>query len=140
MATLFPIGTIVKLNDGDQNMMVAGYGGANAQGQVFDYIGLPCPVGIIDKNMTVLFNDAQIETLRYMGYIDAPTQTYIAKVEEAGREHLPVFKDAGRGVDVGASPSEVAGVSSNASDGAGVGADDKNPSANEDKESTTSEK
>ena len=31
MATLFPIGTIVKLKDNDQNLMVAGYGGANAQ-------------------------------------------------------------------------------------------------------------
>ena len=31
MATLFPIGTIVILKDNDQNMMVAGYGGANAQ-------------------------------------------------------------------------------------------------------------
>ena len=99
MATLFPIGTIVKLKDNDQNLMVAGYGGANAQGAVFDYIGLPCPVGIINKNLTVLFNDAQIETLRYMGYIDAPTQAYIAKVEDAGHDQLPVFKSAGAGAE-----------------------------------------
>ena len=92
MATLFPIGTIVKLEENDQNLMVAGYGGASATGEVFDYIGLPCPIGIVDKNLTILFNDSQIETLRYMGYVDAPTQAYIAKVEEAGKNELPVFK------------------------------------------------
>ena len=114
MATLFPIGTIVKLKDNDQNLMVAGYGGANAQGAVFDYIGLPCPVGIINKNLTVLFNDAQIETLRYMGYIDAPTQAYIAKVEDAGHDQLPVFKSAGAGAETAAE----AGTGSGAEDAA----------------------
>ena len=99
MATLFPIGTIVKLEESDQNVMVAGYGGANAEGEVFDYIGLPCPVGIVDKNMTIIFNDSQIETLRYLGYLDAPTQTYIAKIEEAGKDELPVFKNAKDGAE-----------------------------------------
>ena len=120
MATLFPIGTIVKLKDNDQNLMVAGYGGANAQGAVFDYIGLPCPVGIINKNLTVLFNDAQIETLRYMGYIDAPTQAYIAKVEDAGHDQLPVFKSAGAGAEAAAETLAGTGAETGKEAAAGV--------------------
>ena len=94
MATLFPIGSIVKLKDNNVNTMVIGYGGGNVEGQAFDYIGLPSPVGMVNKNATLLFNDSQIEQIVYMGYLDAPTQTYIAKIEEAGKNELPVFKNA----------------------------------------------
>ena len=97
MATLFPIGSIVKLKDSNNNTMVIGYGGVNVEGQAFDYVGLPSPVGMVDKNAALLFNHSQIEQFVYMGYLDAPTQTYIAKIEEAGRDELPVFKNAKNG-------------------------------------------
>ena len=92
MATLFPVGSIVKLKDEDFNTVIIGYGGANVEEKVFDYIGLPSPMGMIDKNAIRLFDDAQIEQFVYMGYLDAATQAYIAKVEEAGKNELPVFK------------------------------------------------
>lgn len=75
------------------NLMIVGYGGVSEKGENFDYIGIPSPYGFVDKNAMILFNDDQIEELHYMGYIDAITQQYIAKIDEGLKGQLPVLSN-----------------------------------------------
>lgn len=92
MLKLYPIGTVVNVKDQDMNLMIVGYGGVNEKGESFDYFGIPSPYGFVDKNAMILFNDDQIETLHYMGYVDAVTQQYIAKIEEGLKDQFPALK------------------------------------------------
>ena len=92
MLKLYPIGTVVKVQDQDMNLMIVGYGGVSEKGENFDYFGIPSPYGFVDKNTMILFNDEQIETLHYMGYVDAVTQQYIAKIEEELKDQFPALK------------------------------------------------
>ena len=91
MATLLPVGTILKLNGNDGNVMVAGYGGSNLKDEVYDYVGIPTPMGIVDKNLLMVFNNEDINSIAYLGYLDASTQVYINEFEKANRDVLPVF-------------------------------------------------
>ena len=91
MATLLPVGTILKLKEQEQKVMVAGYGGYNLNDEIHDYIGLPTPMGIVDKNLSFVFNSADVESIVYLGYLDASTQVYINEIEKTGKDKLPVF-------------------------------------------------
>ena len=93
MLKLYPIGTVVNVKEQEMNLMIVGYGGVNEKGDNFDYIGVPSPYGVIDKNEMILFNDSQIEVLHYLGYIDAITQQYVSKIEEELKEQFPALKD-----------------------------------------------
>ena len=50
MLKLYPIGTVVNVKEQEMNLMIVGYGGVNEKGDNFDYIGVPLPYGVIDKN------------------------------------------------------------------------------------------
>lgn len=91
MATLLPVGTILKLKGKEEKVMVAGYGGSNLKDEVHDYVGIPTPMGVVDKNLMMVFNSEDVDSIAYLGYLDASTQVYINEFEKTNRDKLPVF-------------------------------------------------
>ena len=68
MKKLLPIGTIVKINDIDNNIIIIGFRGIDDRREVFDYIGLLHPQGFVDRKKVYLFNSSMIKNIIYNGY------------------------------------------------------------------------
>ena len=68
MNKLLPLGTVVKLND-SQELMIIGYFAKedNSSNQIYDYIGCNYPFGFDNKNHC-LFNRESIKSISFVGY------------------------------------------------------------------------
>ena len=70
-----PIGTVVRLKDGEKNVMITSYlifstGDKNTEKVMFDYGGCPFPEGIIESDLAIGFNHDQIDDIVHLGLID----------------------------------------------------------------------
>lgn len=77
---LLPIGTVVTLNNGDQELMItARFPLYNNDGEIgyFDYAGCFYPQGQFDDN-SYFFNVEDIETVHFIGYV-SPAETELQK-------------------------------------------------------------
>lgn len=66
---LLPIGSVVLLNDMEQEIMI--YGRAQLQGdgdKLWDYVGCIYPIGYINKDFNVFFDQKQINEVLFRGY------------------------------------------------------------------------
>lgn len=81
-----PIGTVLMLKNGKKRVMVAGYKGMSPDrpDEIYDYIGVLFPEGIIDINQTLLFNHEQIEQVSHYGLVDLEEQEFINKLNRLG--------------------------------------------------------
>lgn len=69
---IFPIGTIVKLYNGESNLMILNrYPLYNENGKIgyFDYSGTVYPFGKLEEQV-YYFNQENIETVLHEGYVD----------------------------------------------------------------------
>jgi len=77
----FPIGTVVMLEGGEKRLMIYGIMPVNGDdGKTYDYIGCLYPEGFIDNEHCFLFNNEDIKTVEYLGYIDVEQQEFRAKI------------------------------------------------------------
>ena len=64
-AYLLPVGTVVKVKDVEQRLMIFGVlqkGGA-IPGRIFDYIAVPYPMGLQDMRLNIGFDHENIEEI-----------------------------------------------------------------------------
>lgn len=78
---LFPIGTVVLLEGGEKRLMIYGILPINGDdGKTYDYIGCLYPEGFIDDEHHYLFNNEDIKTVEFLGYIDVEQQEFMSNI------------------------------------------------------------
>ncbi len=83
---LLPIGSVVRLKDATNSLMIIGILVKKADGKMYDYIACPYPLGYIGENGMFLFNGSDIETTEYIGLDDSERQDFIKRLEKDFRE------------------------------------------------------
>ena len=84
-----PIGTVVKLNDVDQLLMIIGYGGKIDEKNIkYDYIAYAYPNGFVSADKNFVFNTKEIEKVYFVGYKNKKYEDMInaVKVGEKNEE------------------------------------------------------
>ncbi len=66
---LLPIGSVVRVKDGDFKLLVVGFYPEN-DGYSYDYLGAPYPQGLLEFPNFLLFDCEQIDEVLHKGYID----------------------------------------------------------------------
>lgn len=82
---IFPIGTIVKLNNYVQKVMLLGYLVKTKSGKIYDYCGCNYPVGILNKTDYVYFDKKDITQIIKVGYMDNEAKEVLSKIELSKR-------------------------------------------------------
>lgn len=68
---LLPIGSVVRLRDGNKRLMVCGRVQTDvATGKTYDYSACLYPEGMINSEEMYLFDNENIETLFFIGFQD----------------------------------------------------------------------
>ena len=67
MSSFLPIGSVCKLYDTNQEVMIVGYCFIDEK-ERYDYVGLMYPSGLIDKKNYLGFNEEKIEKVEFRGY------------------------------------------------------------------------
>lgn len=66
---LFPIGTVVKLEEVEPIIMIIGRIVVSADKRDFDYVGVPYPVGYLGDEKVLCFNHDKIVEEMHRGYM-----------------------------------------------------------------------
>lgn len=77
MKELLPIGSIVLLKEATKSLMIVGMMQRDDEGREYDYIAVVFPEGYIDSETFFLFNHEDIVDVRFVGCINAESQTYM---------------------------------------------------------------
>lgn len=97
-----PIGTVVTLKGATVKLMITGFCMLNTEDPekgVYDYCGIPYPIGEISLEGKGLFNHEQIETINHMGMESDEFNEYITNMKMLLAEsnpkqaESPVFPD-----------------------------------------------
>jgi len=85
-----PIGSVVKLKDGQKRLMITGFlpieQNENGEKNVWDYSGCLYPEGIIVSSTNYLFNHSQIEEVHFIGLVDEEEEQFKQKLNKAIEE------------------------------------------------------
>ena len=80
---LLPIGSVVALQGATRKLLIIGTIVHDEQtNTTYDYIGEPFPEGYIDAETMFLFQHEDIDSVHFLGYINAEVQSYQASVRE----------------------------------------------------------
>lgn len=78
MKKLFPIGSVVKLKDFANRVMIIGHLQKQAKtNEIWDYAAVPFPMGLLDPEKFILFNHEKIELLSFIGLQDSEGLDYM---------------------------------------------------------------
>lgn len=78
---VLPIGSIVKVNQNEENVMITGYlQKEENKDKVFEYCGCPYPYGILSSKNLFLFNGNEITGVDFLGFINAEMQVLLGEV------------------------------------------------------------
>ena len=98
---LLPIGSVVKLVEGERYVMICGrIVVPDGKTDIYDYVGCIYPEGVSSSDDMVFFNRNSIELLLFVGFQDVQELTYRAEIlDEIGElavvdgEIVPVLDD-----------------------------------------------
>lgn len=79
---LLPIGSIVRLHDGEKRLMIIGImqSDASGNGKEYDYLGILYPEGHIGDRFQYLFNQEDIEEVIFRGFEDDERVEFLNKL------------------------------------------------------------
>ncbi len=83
---LLPVGSVVSLKNVDNlKVIVCGYCARKAgeNGHLYDYTGCIYPVGVIQSDQMLMFNQPQITTIHHIGFLDEAGIKLMAQMEQA---------------------------------------------------------
>ena len=84
---LLPIGSVVRLKDGEKDLMIIGILPTN-EGTTYDYLGVFYPEGYLNQEYVFLFNHTDIEKIKFVGFMDVSYQAFrsgLAKILDGGQ-------------------------------------------------------
>ena len=85
--TFFPVGSVVRLNGGERNVIIIGYTPIEAgKTEMWDYLGGMWPTGVITSDRNLLFNRDQIEEVIFEGFTNEVELDFRTKLEDAVSE------------------------------------------------------
>jgi len=81
---LLPIGSIVRLKDGQKRLMICGIlqTSTDAEAKEYDYFGMLYPEGYMGEEFQYLFDHSDIEEIVFRGYEDEERKYFINKLAE----------------------------------------------------------
>ena len=83
MNELYPIGTIVLLQNSTKRILIIGYLPQEYNGStIYDYSGVPFPEGMIDSRKILLFNHVQIDKVCHESIKDEETANFMKQVKK----------------------------------------------------------
>lgn len=79
---LLPIGSIIRLHDGEKRLMIIGImqSDASGNGKEYDYLGILYPEGHIGDQFQYLFNQEDIEEVIFRGFEDDERVEFLNKL------------------------------------------------------------
>ena len=78
---VLPIGSVVLLKGAERYIVVMGYLMVEDETKkVWDYMGCAYPMGAISSEMTLMFDDDQIEKVVFEGFVDEEGTAFRKKV------------------------------------------------------------
>lgn len=83
-----PIGTVVKLRNGQKKLMIYGIAQSDMDNPdvEYDYIGVPYPEGNMGPDYQYLFRHEDVEEIFFRGFEDVERQEFIFKLGEYSKE------------------------------------------------------
>ena len=93
---LLPIGSIVKLKDVEQRVMIIGVlqRGRAVPDKTFDYAAVPYPEGLHDMRLNIGFNNSNIEEVVFRGFEDKERKAFLGVLEALSRKMESDKKDS----------------------------------------------
>lgn len=88
MKNLLPIGSVVLLKDAKKSLMIVGTEQIDEDGNRYDYISCVFPEGYINDEIMFLFNHEDIIDVKFVGCINAESQTYNQLLKNAEMEAI----------------------------------------------------
>ena len=83
-----PLGTIVRLEGGERQIMIAGFMAINAgDGQAYDYVGYPYPEGK-QEDQELFFDRELIEEVYQLGFLDGYGMAFWKNLENSEESYL----------------------------------------------------
>lgn len=83
MSVYHPIGTIVKLTiDEDLLFMISGYLTRQGDGNTYDYIAVPFPLGLMKSDQYISFNHDRITKVVHTGYCDEECNKLLSSLDQ----------------------------------------------------------
>ena len=90
---LLSIGSVVTLEGAEKKLMVMGVFPTDGDsGKMYDYIGVPYPEGFLDAETMFLFMHKDIQTIEFIGFINAEHQGYRHQLFKALEEQGVIEK------------------------------------------------
>ena len=79
---LLPIGSVVRLHDGEKRLMIIGImqSDASGNGKEYDYLGILYPEGHIGDQFQYLFNHEDIREIVFRGFEDTERNDFLEKL------------------------------------------------------------
>lgn len=86
-----PLGSVVSLKNGDE-IVIIGYLTENARGDLYDYIAVPYPSGLVKGVETVLVNFEAISKVIFEGYHDVLSDNFLEQLDNFEKSASNIFK------------------------------------------------
>jgi len=65
---LLPLGSVVTIKDVEPDVIIIGrVAGKSGENKVYDYVGAPYPVGVVDSDQLAFFNHDDIDDIDFIG-------------------------------------------------------------------------
>ena len=81
---LLPIGTVVRVKDGSQRLMITTLFPVkekDGQKRYFDFGAVPLPLGVVGQDLA-FFNKEDINEVLFLGYVDVSFQQLLVNYED----------------------------------------------------------
>lgn len=82
---ILPMGSVVRLVPDGALVMVTGRAALSVQNGVkgwFDYVGVPYPFGVADKDAFLFFNREDVYEIEYLGFVNSDEQVFAANYDD----------------------------------------------------------
>ncbi len=88
MKDLLPLGSVVLVKEATKMLLIIGTTQMDNEENYYDYIACPWPEGYLDEETFLLFNHEDIESVHFIGYVNAESQTYNQMIAQAEKEFI----------------------------------------------------
>ena len=84
MKDFLPVGSVVRLEDGKELIAIVGFAQAEPGDDtpVYDYAGVPYPLGYLGPDDMLLFNSSDIEETLFTGFLNEKGKIFAGKIGE----------------------------------------------------------
>ena len=85
---LLPIGSVVRVKEANKDMMIIGVAQISDD-EVYDYVAVLYPEGYLSEDEIYLFNREDLESISFLGYVDAQYQVFRKSLNEVIKKEYP---------------------------------------------------